>query len=144
MTHICLSKLTIISSYNGLSPGRRQAIIWTNDGILLIGPPEKKLLWIFNRNLYIFIQENAFEYVVLKMAAILSRPQCVKRKMTYVSNADVLPQDVSHTFRWHSWASVLCLPVLRLAYCYLNPGRCIQKYTVVQVGRIDALSLIDN
>ena len=22
--------------YNGLSPGRRQAIIWTNDGILLI------------------------------------------------------------------------------------------------------------
>ena len=23
---------------NGLSPGRRQAIIWTNDGILLIGP----------------------------------------------------------------------------------------------------------
>ena len=30
--------LTIIGSDNGLSPGRRQAIIWTNDGILLIGP----------------------------------------------------------------------------------------------------------
>ena len=29
-------KLTIIGSDNGLSPGRRQAIIWTNDGILLI------------------------------------------------------------------------------------------------------------
>ena len=27
---------------------------------------------------YIFIQENAFEYVVWKMAAILSLPQCVK------------------------------------------------------------------
>ena len=38
MTHICVSKLIIISSDNGLSPGRRQAIIWTNDGILLIGP----------------------------------------------------------------------------------------------------------
>ena len=38
MTHICVSKLTIIGSDNGLSPGRRQAIIWTNDGILLIGP----------------------------------------------------------------------------------------------------------
>ena len=28
--------LTIIASDNGLSPGRRQAIIWTNAGILLI------------------------------------------------------------------------------------------------------------
>ena len=36
--HICINKLTIIGSDNGLSPGRRQAIIWTNDGILLIGP----------------------------------------------------------------------------------------------------------
>ena len=34
--HICVSKLTIIDSDNGLSPGRRQAIIWTNAGILLI------------------------------------------------------------------------------------------------------------
>ena len=38
MTHICVSKLTIIGSENGLSPGRCQAIIWTNTGILLIGP----------------------------------------------------------------------------------------------------------
>ena len=36
VTHICVSKLTIIGSDNGLSPGRRQAIIWTNAGILLI------------------------------------------------------------------------------------------------------------
>ena len=38
VTHICISKLTIIDSDNGLSPGWRQAIIWTNAGILLIGP----------------------------------------------------------------------------------------------------------
>ena len=38
VTHICVSKLTIIGSDNGLSPSRRQAIIWTSDGILLIGP----------------------------------------------------------------------------------------------------------
>ena len=38
VTHICVSKLTIIGSDNGLSPGRRQAIIWTNAGILLIRP----------------------------------------------------------------------------------------------------------
>ena len=38
VTHICVSKLTIIGSDNGLSPERRQAIIWTNAGIFLIGP----------------------------------------------------------------------------------------------------------
>ena len=36
VTHICVSKLTIIGSDNGLSRGRRQAIIWTNARILLI------------------------------------------------------------------------------------------------------------
>ena len=36
--HIYVSKLTIIGSNNGLSLGQRQAIIWTNAGILLIGP----------------------------------------------------------------------------------------------------------
>ena len=38
MTHICVSDLTIIGSVKGLPPGRRQAIIWTNTWILLIGP----------------------------------------------------------------------------------------------------------
>ena len=38
MMHICISKLTIIGWDHGLLPGRRQAIIWTNAGILLIGP----------------------------------------------------------------------------------------------------------
>ena len=36
VTHICVSQLTIIGSDNCLSPGWRQAIIWTNAGILLI------------------------------------------------------------------------------------------------------------
>ena len=40
VTHIRVSKLTIIGSDNGLSSGRRQAIIWTNAGILLIRPFE--------------------------------------------------------------------------------------------------------
>ena len=31
-------KLTTIGSDNGLSPRRRQAIIWTNGGVLLIEP----------------------------------------------------------------------------------------------------------
>ena len=38
MKYICLGNLTIIGSDNGLSPDRRQAIVWTNAGILVIGP----------------------------------------------------------------------------------------------------------
>ena len=37
VTHICVGNLTIIGSDNDLSPSWRQAIIWTNAGILLIG-----------------------------------------------------------------------------------------------------------
>ena len=86
VTHICVGNLVIIGSDNGLSPGRRQAIIRTNAGILLIEPLGKKLQWNFNRNSNIFIQENAFESVVCEMAAILSRPQCVKslHMMVYI------------------------------------------------------------
>ena len=38
LRHICIGNLTIIGSDNGLSPGLRQAIIWTNSWILWIGP----------------------------------------------------------------------------------------------------------
>ena len=41
VTHICVNKLTVIGSDNGLLPDRRQAIIWTNAGILLIGTLEQ-------------------------------------------------------------------------------------------------------
>ena len=37
MIDICLSNVTMICSDNSLSPGQRQAITWTNTGILLIG-----------------------------------------------------------------------------------------------------------
>ena len=47
MKHICVSKLTIIGSNNGLAPGRRQAIIWTNVGILLIWTLETNFSEIF-------------------------------------------------------------------------------------------------
>ena len=38
VTHIFVRKITIIGSNSGLSPGRHQAIIWTNARILLIEP----------------------------------------------------------------------------------------------------------
>ena len=41
-TYICISKLTIIGSDNGLSPGRHQAIIWTIARILLMNASSAK------------------------------------------------------------------------------------------------------
>ena len=55
--YICVRKLTIIGSDNGLSPSRHQAI-WTRTEILSIGPLGKKLKWNLQRNWYIFIQEK--------------------------------------------------------------------------------------
>ena len=77
--HICISKLTNIGADNGLSPGRHQAIIWTNAGILLIGRLGTNFSEILIEiHAFSGIQENAFENVIWKMAAILSWPQCVK------------------------------------------------------------------
>ena len=77
-THICLSKLTIIGSDNGLSPGRHQAIIWTNAWIILIRALGTNFSEILGEIHAFLIQENAFENVVCKIATMLSRPQCVK------------------------------------------------------------------
>ena len=72
VTHICVGKLTITGSDNGLSPGRRQAIIWTNAGILLIG----SLGTNFNEIL-IGIQTFSFKKMHLKMSSVKWRPFCL-------------------------------------------------------------------
>ena len=69
VTHISVSKLSILGSDNGLSPGRRQAIIWTNGGILLIGP----LGTIFSEIL-IGIQTFSFTKMHSKMSSAKWRP----------------------------------------------------------------------
>ena len=70
--HICIGKSTIIASDNGLSPERRQAIIWTNAGILLIGP----LGTNFNEIL-IGIHTFSFKKMHLKMSSAKWRPFCL-------------------------------------------------------------------
>ena len=83
MTHICVGNPNTIGSYSCLSPGRRQAIIWTNAEIALIGPLGTKYSEILIEiHPYIFDQWNAFEIVVSEMAVILSRPHCVKDQNT--------------------------------------------------------------
>ena len=72
MTHISVSEQTIIGKDNGLSPGRRQAIIWTNTGILLIGPLETNFSEILIE-IYIF----SFKNMHLKMSSGNWQPFCL-------------------------------------------------------------------
>ena len=72
MTHKCVSEPTSIGSDNGLSPGRRQAIIWTNAGILLFGP-----LGINLSEIVIEIQTFSLRKMRLKMSSAKWRPFCL-------------------------------------------------------------------
>ena len=77
VTHICIGKLTISGSDNGLSswspPSHYQNQCWD----IVNWNIKNKLQWNLKQNSDNCIQENAFENVVWKMAAILSRSQCV-------------------------------------------------------------------
>ena len=70
-THICVSKLAVIASDNGLSSGRRQAIIWNNAGILSIG-----FLGTNFSEILIEILTFSFTKMRLKMSSVKWRPFC--------------------------------------------------------------------
>ena len=70
--HIYVSKLISIGSDNGLSPGRRQAIIWTNAGILSIGP-----LGTNFSEIWIEVHTVSFKKIHLKMSSGKWRPCCL-------------------------------------------------------------------
>ena len=71
VTHICVGNLTIIGSDNGLSPERRQAIIWTNAGILLIGPMGTNF-----SEISVGIQSFSFKKMHFKMSSVKWCPFC--------------------------------------------------------------------
>ena len=54
-----------------------------------------KLQWNLNQNLNIFIDENVFENDVCEIAAILSRPQCVKCYTQYSATCWILQLDMT-------------------------------------------------
>ena len=76
VTHICVSKLTIIGSDNGLSPPSHYRNQCWN---IVSSNLRNGLQWNPRRNSFIFILENAFENVVCDMASVWSRPQWGKR-----------------------------------------------------------------
>ena len=72
MTHLCVGKLTTIGSDNVLSPRRRQAIIWTNAGILLIRTLGTKFSEILSE-----IRTFSFKKLHLKVSSAKWRPFCL-------------------------------------------------------------------
>ena len=90
--------LTPIGSDNGLSPGRRQAIIWSNAGILFIRP-----LGTNFSEILIGVQTFLFKKMELKMSSAKWRPFCLGLN---VLNAEISPH-WQCTFPWrveHQWA----------------------------------------
>ena len=69
VTHICVNKLTIIGSDNGLSLDRRQAIIRANAGLLLIGPLGTNFSEILSE-----IVTFSFKKMRLKVSSAKRRP----------------------------------------------------------------------
>ena len=132
VTHICVSKLIIIGSDSGLLPGRRQAIIWTNAGLLLIGP----LGTNFNEIL-IEIYTFSFKKMHLEMSSGKWRPSCLglnvltqKRRICHLLSCQYTDR---YDFEWYSQlmyiyimlgyiflinvARNICFPTLQMALC---------------------------
>ena len=72
VTHTCVSKIIIIGSDNSLLPGRHQAIIWTNVGILWIGPLGTNFSKIF-----MWIWKLSFKKMHLKISSVKCQPLCL-------------------------------------------------------------------
>ena len=88
VAHLCVGKLTIIAADNGLAPGRRQAIIWTNAGILSIGPLGTNFSEILIE-MYVF----SFKKMHLKMSSAKWRPFCL--------GLNVLKKQHKFHMTWH-------------------------------------------
>ena len=99
VTHICVSKLIIIGLDNGLSPGRCQAIIWTNAGILLIGTLRTNI-----SEISIEIHTFSFKKMYLKMSSGNWQPSCPGLNvLTYWGRdnmAAISQTTLSNTFSW--------------------------------------------
>ena len=90
VTHICISKQTTIGSDNGLSTGRRQAIIWTNTGILLIRTLRRNLNEILSE-IYTF----SYMEMHLEMSSAKWRAFCLG--LNVLNKTQTLCQAVPHS-----------------------------------------------
>ena len=105
VTQICVSNLTIINSDNGLSPHRRQAIIWTDAGILLIPPLGTKFSEIL-----IKIHTFSFKKMHLKTLSAKWRPFCVDFNVLTLNVRGPSYFGLSRSISWLLMPWLLSLP----------------------------------
>ena len=115
VTHKCVSELTIIGSDNGLSPARREAIIWTNAAILLIGP-----LGTNFSEILIGIQTFSFQKLHLKTSSAKWRLFCLGlNELNDLS--PIITVMVMVLITWqrlcccHSWMSRTCNHIMKMS-----------------------------
>ena len=100
----------IIGSDNGLSPGWRQAIIWTNAGIVLIGTLGTSFIDILSG-----IHTFSFKKMYLEMSSAKWRPFCLGLNVLEMPHGIV--DLCHHWFRWYLGAFLL--PSHYLNQCWL-------------------------
>ena len=101
-----LQNQVIVSLGNNLSPVRRQAIHYLNQHwIILIWTLRNKLQWNLNKNTTVFIQQNAFENVICKMAAIFFSENGTWREpgMAVFACIDFWEELTSALFTWYNY-----------------------------------------
>ena len=97
---------------NGLSPGRRQAIIWTNDGILLIGPLGTNFSEIISK-----IHTFLFKKMLLKTSSAKGRPFCLGLNVLNEKNkCGIKPSTEAYHTEWDGvvgggWWVVVTKPI---------------------------------
>ena len=128
VTHICVSELTRIGSYDGLSPGRRQAIIWINAGILSIGP----LGTNFSEILFEMLAFS-FDKMRLKMSSVKWQPFCLGLNVLRMSN--YIPQKFTDVITYPWWRHQMETFSALLAFCAENspvPGEFSAQRSVTR------------
>ena len=122
VTHICVSKLTIIGSDNGLLPGRRQAIIWNNVGMLLI--------WLLGTNfseISIDIHTFSLKKIHFKMSSGKRPPFCLGLN---VLSCFTLVQrfEIQMRVRWYYQHRLLSFPIVPNRIWWLCRSTLVEWY----------------
>ena len=97
---------TTICSSNVLSPGRCKAIIWTNAGILLIGPFETNF-----SEISIEIYRFSFRKMYLKMSSGNLQPFCLGLSQC-VNRISSWRFPVVHILQGLQYDTLFCIPVI--------------------------------
>ena len=97
VTHICVGNITITGSDNGLSPHRRQAIIWTNAGVLLIGHIGTNFSEISTEILTFSVKK-----MLLKASSAKWRPFCLGLNVLMIKHSKVVLVFDEEGFQQHS------------------------------------------